>query len=124
MLELVRKILLRYGYQVVPARDAGEAIAIEACHAGPIHLLLTDIVMPGLNGPDLAQRLVRRRPAMALLLMSGFAYHVASERGSISGRTHFLQKPFTGERLAATVRQCLDSDAAPGEAPVPGAAGA
>jgi CheY-like chemotaxis protein len=106
--ELVRKILERYGYRVLPARDAAEAIAIEESHQGVIHVLLTDIVMPGLNGPDLAQRLVRRRPAMPVIYMSGFAHHGAVGVGSVSERTCFLQKPFPAETLAATVRECLD----------------
>jgi signal transduction histidine kinase/DNA-binding response OmpR family regulator len=105
---LVRKILERYGYHVLPARDAIEAIALEGRHEGAIHLLLTDIVMPGLSGPDLAQRLVRRRPAMEVLYMSGFAHHVAAGIGAVSERTRFLQKPFSSQSLAATVRECLD----------------
>jgi PAS domain S-box-containing protein len=106
--ELVRKILERYGYRVLPARDAAEAIAIEEGHQGVIHVLLTDIVMPGLNGPDLAQRLVRRRPTMPVIYMSGFANHAAVEFGSVSERTCFLQKPFPAERLVTAVRECLD----------------
>ena len=109
--ELVRKLLERYGYCVLPARDAAEAMAIEARHDGAIHVLLTDIVMPGLNGPDLAQRLVRRRPAMPVIYMSGFAHHTAVGFGSISERTCFIHKPFLAETLAATVRECLDRHA-------------
>jgi hypothetical protein len=109
--ELVKKILERYGYRVLSARHATDALAIEQRHDGPIHLLLSDIVMPGLNGPDLAQRLVRRRPAMPVLYISGFAHHVAVGLGSVGGRTGFLQKPFSAETLAARVRECLDRSA-------------
>ncbi|MGH9347923.1 MAG: ATP-binding protein, partial [Vicinamibacterales bacterium] len=113
--ELVRKILERYGYLVLSARDAADAMTIDERHDNPIHLLLTDIVMPGLNGPDLAQRLVRRRPAMEVVYMSGFAHHVAVGLGSVSDRTCFLQKPFTAETLAAMVRECLDRRTGPQE---------
>jgi PAS domain S-box-containing protein len=106
--ELVRKMLKRYGYRVLVAQDAADALVTEKHHPGSIDVLLTDIVMPGLNGPDLAQRLVRRRPAIAVLYMSGFAQHLAVGLGSLSGRADFLQKPFTPETLALKVRECLD----------------
>jgi PAS domain S-box-containing protein len=106
--ELVRKILERYGYTVLSARDATEAMGLEGSYNGPIHLLLTDIVMPGLNGPDLAQRLLRRRHAMKVVYMSGFAHGVTVRFGSVSERTRFLQKPFDAEKLALTIRDCLD----------------
>jgi CheY-like chemotaxis protein len=109
--ELVRKTLERYGYHVLPAQDADDATTTEGQYIGPIHLLLTDIVMPGLNGPDLAQRLVRRRPSMAVLYMSGFAHRVAVDLGSFSAKTSFLQKPFTPVSLATRVRECLDRHA-------------
>jgi CheY-like chemotaxis protein len=106
--ELVKRMLARYGYDVLSAGDATEALAIEQGHEGPIHLLLSDIVMPGLNGPDLAQRLVRRRPSMVVLYMSGFAHHAVGGLGAVSGRTSFVQKPFSAETLGAKVRECLD----------------
>jgi hypothetical protein len=106
--ELARRILERYGYRVLPARDAAEAMAIEEHHDGTIHVLLTDLVMPGLNGASLAQRLVLRRPAMPVIYMSGYAHNAAVSFGSVGERTCFLQKPFPMERLAATVRECLD----------------
>jgi signal transduction histidine kinase len=109
--ELVRKTLERYGYHVLPAQDADDATVIEGRYSGHIHLLLTDIVMPGLTGPDLAQRLVRRRPSMAVLYMSGFVHRVAVDLGSISTKTSFLQKPFTPVGLATKVRECLDRHA-------------
>jgi PAS domain S-box-containing protein len=106
--ELVRKILERHGYRVLPARDAAEAITMEEGHDGPLQLLVTDIVMPGLNGPDLAQRLVRRRPEMQVVYMSGFSHQVAVGFGSVSGRTSFIQKPFSADAFALAVRECLD----------------
>jgi len=105
---LVGKMLERYGYQVMLAQHAEDALALDERHGGPIHLLLTDIVMPGLNGPDLAQRLVGRRPTMKVLYMSGFAPHVTISAGSLSDRAAFLQKPFAADTLATKVRECLD----------------
>jgi signal transduction histidine kinase len=106
--ELVRKMLQHRGYRVLAARDAADAIAVERRHEGPIHLLLSDIVMPGLNGPDLAQRLVPHRADMAVLYMSGFAHFAGSEIGSLSGRASFIQKPFTSDALASAVRESID----------------
>jgi CheY-like chemotaxis protein len=106
--ELVRKILEKYGYRVLPASDGAEALDIEGRYTGSLDLLLTDIVMPGLNGPDLAQRLVRRRPSMKVIYMSGFAHHLAAGLGSISRRTSFIQKPFSAETLASALRECLE----------------
>jgi CheY-like chemotaxis protein len=106
--ELARRVLQERGYTVLAARDVADAIALEANHSGPIHLLLSDIVMPGLNGPDLAQRFVRRRPMMKVLYVSGFAHHSAIAQGSTSQHTAFLQKPFTPETLSLNVRELLD----------------
>ena len=105
---LIGKMLERYGYTVLQARDVSDAIAIGESHREPIHLLVSDILMPGLNGPDLAQRLVRRRPAIKVLFVSGFAKQVAIPLGSISQGASFLQKPFAAETLATKVRECLD----------------
>ena len=106
--ELVRRALQKLGYTVLEASDVADALGIEANYPGPIHLLLSDIVMPDLNGPDLAQRLVLRRPAMKVLYISGFERYGAI-RSDFSGRhTAFLQKPFTPEVLALNVRALLD----------------
>jgi CheY-like chemotaxis protein len=105
---LMRKMLEEYGYTVLPALDVDDAIAIEARHRGAIHLLVSDIIMPRLNGAVLAQRVVRRRPAIQLLYVSGFANQVAIDHGVISSSASFLQKPFAAETLATKVREQLD----------------
>ena len=111
--ELIRKMLERYGYSVLEARDAADALRIEETQRGPIDLLVSDLIMPGLRGPDLAQRLVRRRPAIKVLYVSGYANQVALERGSISARASLLQKPFTSRTLATKVRESLDAPLRP-----------
>jgi nitrogen-specific signal transduction histidine kinase/CheY-like chemotaxis protein len=107
---LMRKILERYGYRVLHARDADQAIAIEDDYRGAIHLLVSDMIMPGLSGPDLAQRIVRRRPAIKVLFVSGYASREALDFGVSSQNARFLQKPFRPETLAEKVRERLDGD--------------
>ncbi len=106
---LMRKALKRYGYTVLEAHDVADAIAIEEGRRGPIHLLLSDVIMPGLNGPDLAQRIVRRRPAIKVLFASGYASRPAIDLGSSLQNVSFLPKPFTPETLARKVRERLDA---------------
>jgi CheY-like chemotaxis protein len=108
---LMQRTLQQYGYTVLNTNTVADAIACAERHKGRIDLLLSDVVMPGLSGPDLAQRIVRLRPTIKVLYVSGFTSHAALEAGSLSARACFLGKPFTPHVLAATVRQCLDSDA-------------
>jgi PAS domain S-box-containing protein len=116
--ELAHRVLQGCGYRVVPGRNGSDALTVEANHIGDIHLLLTDVMMPELSGPDLAQRLVRRRPAMKVLYTSGFGHQVAVVSKLVGRQTAFLQKPFTPEMLTASVRELLDRQAEPsGPAP-------
>jgi two-component system cell cycle sensor histidine kinase/response regulator CckA len=105
---LMGKMLEWYGYTVLQAGDADAAIAIEAQYARPIHLLVSDIVMPGLSGPALAQRFVLRRPAIQVLFISGYANCEAMDRVMNSPNTSFLPKPFAIETLARKVRERLE----------------
>jgi DNA-binding NtrC family response regulator len=84
-------------------------MALARSHDGPIHLLLSDVIMPGLNGPDLAQRIVAQRPTIGILYVSGFPSSVLSEHHRSRPRVAFLPKPFTPHVLAKKVRECLDS---------------
>ena len=89
------------------ARFASGALAPFARHPSRIHLLLSDVVMPRMSGTELARRLVPLRPDMRVLYMSGFSETLASEIDAPAGDVAILQKPFTPERLARAVRECL-----------------
>jgi len=105
--ELVRKVLVRYGYDVLEASDVAHALEIAERHPAPIHLLLSDIVMPALSGPDLAQRVVRYRREMRVLYMSGFSNRLGTGVGVLSAGVSLIEKPFTPEGLVTSVRECL-----------------
>ncbi|HEY3216254.1 MAG TPA: response regulator [Candidatus Eisenbacteria bacterium] len=105
---LVREILEGAGYTVLEAPDGPHALAIAEEHRDPIHLLLTDVVMPGMNGRELARQLRARRPELIILCMSGYTGDTAADPGMESG-SGFLQKPFTPDRLLTTVRNALRS---------------
>ena len=106
--QLVQRVLTSKGYEVLEARDGAHAAVVATNHPGNIHLLLTDIVMPGLSGPDLAQRIVAQRSDVRVLYMSGFANRLNTQYGALSSGVTILRKPFTPEHLLRTVRDCLD----------------
>jgi PAS domain S-box-containing protein len=103
--ELVRKVLARYGYDVLEASDVTHALEIAEGYPAPIHLLLSDIVMPELSGPDMAQRIVRHRRKIRVLYMSGFSNRLVV--GALSAGVGVLEKPFSPERLLTRVRETL-----------------
>jgi CheY-like chemotaxis protein len=105
--ELVRKVLSAYGYSVLEAPDGAAAIALGERHRGPVHLLLSDIGIPHVSGPEVAQRLIPLRPEMRVLYMTGFAARLSITLGVLSPAVGVLRKPFTPERLAAKVRESL-----------------
>jgi PAS domain S-box-containing protein len=100
--------LERQGYSVLVAAGGREAIELETAHEGTIDLLLTDLVMPGMGGLELAQELSQRRPGLAVLLMSGYSDDPVLRRGITDPDMAFLQKPFALAALAAKVRSVLD----------------
>ena len=106
--EVARGILRRHGYAVIEARNAGEALLSCERHPDAIHLLLTDVVMPQMSGPELANRLRQVRPEMKVLFMSGYIDD-ATLRHGVSDPDHaYLQKPITVESLTRRVREVLD----------------
>ncbi len=103
-----RRMLERYGYTVIEAPDGPTALALAARHRGPIHLLVTDVVMPDMHGSELAAEFARRRPDAKTLFMSGYTDDAVVRHGAITVGGHYLQKPFTGAALARKVRAVLD----------------
>jgi CheY-like chemotaxis protein len=101
------RVLRSYGYRVLEAANPGQALLHSERHAGPIHLLLTDVVMPGMTGPELADRIKPLRPAMETVFMSGYSEHAITGRLELTGS--YLPKPFSPEALAAKVRGVLGS---------------
>ena len=98
---LTLRILEREGYLVLPAASGRDALELAASHASPIHLLLTDVVMPGLSGREVAEQLTAIRPGTRVLFMSGYTDNVIAQRGVLDPGMAFLSKPFTPETLAA-----------------------
>ena len=109
VLALSRRALEAQGYVVLAASDPSAAMRLFELHGGTIHLLLTDVVMPGLSGRDLADRLTARRPGMRVLYMSGYPGDAVVQHGELPSGSAFLQKPFSPDALARKVRDVLDA---------------
>jgi two-component system cell cycle sensor histidine kinase/response regulator CckA len=107
--QLTRHYLQGQGYTVLEAADPAAAIQISNSHAGPIHLLFTDVVMPGMNGRQLAQAISSARPETRVLYMSGYTENVIGHNGTLDVNVNLLQKPFTLPALKAKVRDALDT---------------
>ena len=96
------------GYTVMSAETGEAALHLAAEHSGDIHLLITDVVMPGMNGRELAAKLTEAYPRMRCLFMSGYTANVIAHRGILDEDVHFLSKPFNRDELARKVREVLD----------------
>ncbi len=107
ILKLTARLLQKLGYTVVSASTPGEAIRLATNYPGEIHLLITDVIMPQMNGRDLAQHLVSLHPQLKRLFMSGYTANVIAHHGVLDDGVHFIRKPFTGNELAAKVRETL-----------------
>ncbi|MEJ2077006.1 MAG: PAS domain S-box protein [Acidobacteriota bacterium] len=105
---LTRKVLSTAGYTVIEAEGGDEALAVSADYDGEIDLLLTDVIMPNLNGKELHQRLILSRPTLKVLFMSGYTEDVISTRGVIEAGLPFIQKPFSIETICQKVAEVLD----------------
>ena len=108
ILDITTKMLERQGYTVQAAATPGEAIRLAREHAGEIHLLMTDVVMPEMNGRDLAKNLLSLYPNLKRLFMSGYTADVIAHHGVLDEGVQFIQKPFSVQTLAAKVREVLD----------------
>jgi DNA-binding response OmpR family regulator len=113
--ELVRNlahmVLQHQGYRVLVAGLGAEAQRLASEHPGPIELLVTDVVMPGMSGRQLAQELAHSRPKMKVLYLSGYTPDAVGRHGVFENQTVLLQKPFTPDELAQKVRNVLDNEA-------------
>jgi CheY-like chemotaxis protein len=112
--KLISKVLGNEGYRLLEAANGVAALSICAQYEERIHLLLTDVIMPGMNGRDLADRLVPQYPEMKVLFMSGYTDDVIVHHGVLDEGTAFIQKPFAPDVLARKVREVLGD---PGKAP-------
>jgi PAS domain S-box-containing protein len=106
---LGRQYLESQGYTVLEAADGAAAIEVSNAHPSPIHLLLTDVIMPGMNGRELAHRISSLRPESKVLYMSGYTENVIGHNGTLDAGVNLLQKPFTLPALKAKVREVLDT---------------
>ncbi|MFH1742854.1 MAG: response regulator [bacterium] len=106
---LVSRMLKEHGYTVLEASSGSEALQMCARREGPIHLLVTDVVMPGMSGRDLSERLSSERPEIKVLYMSGYTDNAIVQHGVLEEGVHFLQKPIMPEALARKVREVLDA---------------
>ncbi len=105
--KLTYSTLKQYGYRVLEAANAGEAFLICEQAAEPIALMIADVVMPGMTGWQLAQRLNKMRPEMKVIYISGYAHEELTHRGALQDGVHFVQKPFDPQSLVAKVREIL-----------------
>src|SRR5215472_649367 len=112
---LARQYLEKQGYKVIEAADGAVAMQIAVAHEGVIHLLLTDVIMPGMNGRELAQRVSEIRPNVKVLYMSGYTENVIGHDGTLEAGVRLLQKPFNLRDLKDKVREVLDASPIPPE---------
>jgi hypothetical protein len=105
---LVRTTLASSGYAVLEAGSGEEGIAVARAHREPLHLLLTDVVMPGMNGRELSARVTAEHPEARVMFMSGYTDDAIARHGVLEAGTDFLEKPFAPAAVAARVRAALD----------------
>jgi len=105
--EMAEELLAGYGYQVLAAAIPSDAIDLAACHGGEIDLLVTDVVMPQMNGPELHERLLDNHSRLPVLYISGYSSQVVLHKDTLETETNFLTKPFTLEQFLERIRQIL-----------------
>jgi PAS domain S-box-containing protein len=107
--EMIREVLQQQGYTVLAVANGNTALELSRRHTGPLHLMLADVVMPGMNGREVAERLAAERPDMRTLYMSGYTNGTISDRGLLAEGVVLVEKPFTAASLAQAVRKALDA---------------
>ena len=110
LLTIAKRMLEQWGYTVLATSSPNEALRLASEHSGAIQLLLSDVVMPEMNGPDLAKALRSRFPGLKELFMSGYTAGAFADQDTVDANVNFIAKPFSGEALAAKVRALLDED--------------
>ena len=115
VLRMAAESLEQLGYTVLTADGPNTALQVAATHSGTIDLLITDVIMPTMNGRELAERITERKPAIKRLYMSGYPAEHIARRGVLEEGVHFLQKPFSLQSLALKAREALT--APPPQAP-------
>ena len=110
ILNMTTLMLKRQGYNVLPAATPGEAIRIAEDHAGEIHMLMTDVVMPEMNGRYLAKNLLTIYPGIKRLFMSGYTSNLIAQHGVLDEGVHFIQKPFSMKELALKIKEVLKNE--------------
>ncbi len=106
--KLVSSVLTRHGHTVLLAESAEEALRLAAGHEGKIDIMVADVIMPGMNGPELAEEIAAQRPDMPVLFVSGYAESAIMHEGVLDEGIHFMQKPFGPEKLLRRIRSVLD----------------
>lgn len=109
VLGATKSILETYGYTVLLAQSAKEAMQVAHDHAGAIHILITDIIMPGMNGRELAEGMLANFANMKCLYMSGYSNDIITDLSELGQDAHFIQKPFSVSGLTLKVREVLDT---------------
>lgn len=107
--EFIRRVLVQLGYHVLTARDGKEAVSVAHQYADAIELLMTDVVLPGMNGRQVADTLTRERPDLKVLFASGYTHDSIVNKGVLEHNLHFISKPFSAKDLAYKLRERLDS---------------
>nr|WP_319393955.1 PAS domain S-box protein [uncultured Desulfobacter sp.] len=110
ILRMTRMMLERSGYKILAASTPGEAVSIAREHTDKIHLLMTDVVMPEMNGRNLAKKILSLHPNLKRLFMSGYTANVIAHHGILDEGVNFIQKPFSKQDLAIKIREVLDQD--------------
>ena len=108
---LAKRMLEEQGYTVLDFSTGEEALAVADSYSKPIHLLLTDIILPGMRGTEVAEHFARTKPDTAVLFMSGYTDDTLSRDGRLPERAHLVQKPYTPVVLLSAVREVLDQSA-------------
>lgn len=107
---LIDRTLRRYGYTVIAASHGADALAVSHAHDGPIHVMLTDVVLPGASGRAVARLVLADRPSLRVLYMSGYTENAVDQHGVLEPGLAFIQKPFSGEALVRKIREVLAAD--------------